>query len=528
MNDEQFKELYSRRSLALVTPTEKERNAFFHKCRKDIERRRNVFNELLAVGPLAALMCGSILIGLDENLNVVPLRESSFKQLILQTSQVFESLKPNQRRKLTHMNYETYIRMERGFQSFGTCICLATEHLHTPSLMKCMWNLKKWYVNHFIRKPDQALTYLKFLGKYCQALALDSDVPDIESYFPFVRHSANGQLTLTDLPFYGDLRFIKESIAQRARLGVEQVRTLVQISSVNRALPYPSLEQVKESIRNTVSIMTSNYRVSHTYLNMYRKAIMDYKGLISTMNHGRAPVTKTHVSVTSSSAYESTKSDGGRAFVAMARIKLLARRPVVLETLVNMQDLMDPYYGVPVDDLLISKVKQYFPNLLKDNGSPLLYGDILYTTTTSNDRLVGLEVIFEQIKSGFITNPPCLQRWLLWEASTNGYLLKRGQYNIEPSIQLEHGFFLYHKSTKGQLKFKLNKPVPVRLALSIESGMKTRLTTSSLAAVTTLLQPLRHIVDNYLSADPSLRVGIEEADKLWEVLKAYRKKNSPK
>jgi len=396
--------------------------------------------------------------------------------------------------------------------------------MYDRALINSIWALKKWYINHFLRKPDQALLYLKFLGKYCQALALGTEAPHLETYFPGVYHKG-GQSTITWLPFAGELDFISKSIIGKTAFEVEQIRQLAQIASLNRALPFPSIEQIKESVSTSVKTITTRPVVKPDILDKYNRTVHSYQEVLATFNGGQRPSNRSHVSAAAASSFESTRTEGGRANAVLNRIKLLAKAPVDLQELESIKNLMDPVYGIPATQLTIDLVRKYFPELKKDDNTFLKWGDILYTTTEMpRSGQIDIELLYQSIKKGNIVIPPQLQRWMLWEASTNGLLMDRGHYNHGPAVTMKWGFFLFTQEVKHKLKFTLDKPLPVRMALSVESGMKTRLVTSSLSAVTTLLQPLRHIVDNYMSADSTLRVGIEEADKLWESLKAYKRK----
>jgi hypothetical protein len=99
-----------------------------------------------------------------------------------------------------------------------------------------------------------------------------------------------------------------------------------------------------------------------------------------------------------------------------------------------------------------------------------------------------------------------------------------GTYNSK--FENRYGLLSFDKKFKGKIKFILTKTLTVKADVSIESALKTRLVTSCMASFAHLSQIPSNTLRDYFSQDPFLRVGFEEADKLWDVLKAYKKFNS--
>jgi len=102
-------------------------------------------------------------------------------------------------------------------------------------------------------------------------------------------------------------------------------------------------------------------------------------------------------------------------------------------------------------------------------------------------------------------------------------MLIREYGDYSPKPQFLHGIMFFDADN---VKFKLKRIPSVRADVSTEAGMKARLITAASAAFAHLSQlPANHMRD-WLSQDPFHRVGFEESDKLWEVLKTYRKKRN--
>lgn len=97
-----------------------------------------------------------------------------------------------------------------------------------------------------------------------------------------------------------------------------------------------------------------------------------------------------------------------------------------------------------------------------------------------------------------------------------------GHYSEQPTMTL--GIMSF--GTRN-IKFRLNvESLPVRAGLSVEKGLKTRLTTSAMTAFSHLSQLPANYMRETLSQDPFLKTGLDEPDKLWQVLKAYKSRSA--
>jgi hypothetical protein len=105
--------------------------------------------------------------------------------------------------------------------------------------------------------------------------------------------------------------------------------------------------------------------------------------------------------------------------------------------------------------------------------------------------------------------------------ASTGLVMELGGYDPPPMIH--HGVPVWDKPLTIKFEPNVDK-IPVRAGLSVEAGLKTRLTTACPAAFVQLSQLVSNRLRDHFSHDPFVRVGFEESDKLWEVLKAYDKR----
>jgi hypothetical protein len=102
--------------------------------------------------------------------------------------------------------------------------------------------------------------------------------------------------------------------------------------------------------------------------------------------------------------------------------------------------------------------------------------------------------------------------------ATCNELLKYGHY--EPKPVTDYPLLLWDTDTP--IRFVLDRIIPVRCSLSIELGMKSRLTTMAPAAFMQIGSYVRHICTNLLLNDRTLRIGFQTSYKLWELLKSLK------
>jgi len=483
-----------------------------HACsfRRRADRRRLKFDNLQTQGVLANLLVGGLLIGFNSG-GSVPFQSSTFYRETMESSQVFLDLPAHAQRRLLRADHAHYERIENAFTAFGANVMLAAPDSDDKELGLSLYKLKLWFIKFSLWNPDDAISYLKWLSKSCQTIALGKG--PIEGLSSFPGYNAKTGIVL-DTPFKGCLEFINKLFIERSvdpnrgrrQLMLEEYRALAQLAGISRALPYPSDRQIARSVEETLDLIYSEApKPSDTERKLYSEGLKRQLKIC-----GKPEVGRSHSSLTTSACLEHPRSEGGRGLNSMSEIKLFARLSFEPEHR-QFVELVDCFNETVIyAEALIWAEQTGF--MVNDRG--LTWGDIAY---------VRPEKLSEHIQ--YLTDwkfevPKQIGHIAALIASRD--MLQFGAYNREPVMA--PGSVPLFKGGHDPVEFLPSvRSIPVRAGLSIESGMKTRLITSAPAAITTVTQLIRHNVSGWLSNDPMLKIGFKEADKLWEVLKAYEK-----
>jgi len=487
-------------------PRSSEENSDAANWRHRSNTRANVYIELKKVGSLAVVSCGSLL-----NYSEVPYVENftsySRWRVTLESSNMFKAIRSERQQGiLRRAKVGPYKRMESALRSLGQMICLVVEDMEDPDLILGWAHLKRWAVeNGMGANQDSVIDSIKWLGKTAQAIFLQAEVAD-ENDFPIPRE--NGML----LPFCGPLKFISDLFFKRRERSdgftLEEARSLAQIGSVSRALPYPSTGQIVKSVVETMSVLTDpppppSRRALRVHTQSVMKILDRCKPTKSTM---------THMSLSSSGSLEASRTEGGRAGYLVKGVKSTSETIVSREKLSLLEgkiDCLGRQILHPVTSLLAVRLIDENPEVV------FKLGDVLYT-----EPLELAKAHKRRVESS--TAAPIALGWLMANSASVG-MLEYGSFDNEPELIL--GLLAFDQKWKGKVsKFHMReKSIPVKASLSIEAGMKTRLVTAAPACVTQIGQLVGNHVRLTLSTDPFMRIGFEEADKLWETLGAYRK-----
>jgi hypothetical protein len=472
--------------------------------RKRVQRQTAIDNELTKLGPLALLCSGGLLVAWRDNEVQRVKRQSRWRPTLIE-SPIFDQLDRYGKAHILRAEYEPYVRLELAINAIGQMICLSTTDLTDRELIAGFSDFKVWCINHAFKDEqslDDVIQYIKWLAKAAQSVFLKAKVPDEPELRP-VRQ--NGKI----IPFVGKLSFVSSLIQsgrRREELTSLKARALAQIASTNRALPYPSTTQIRKSIKDTVEAFTSTKSVSQNALNVHRIGLDAIRHSI-----GETAGKRTHSSLVNKGTVECSRANGGRSAFLVAAARSATDLPLVeeMEVLVGRRDqfgnvLIDPTTWQLAWMLLANR--QY-------NINPRL-GDILYLQP---------EEISDQwdyaLNKG--KRVPLHLAQILNNIASK-LVLSIGEYDKPHKIIC--GLLTFSKKLEP-IRFKIGKTIPTKADVSIESGLKARLTTSQMAAVAHLAQLPSNTMRAYLSKDPFCRVGFEESEKLWEVLKQYGKEN---
>eukprot|EP01083_Nonionella_stella_P228402 809497_1 len=151
------------------------------------------------------------------------------------------------------------------------------------------------------RTTDYWIEYLKWLGKSSQFVFLNEPVKLPER----IVQDEEGNL----LPFVGELSFIGDSIMNYQRrdkpFTYEEARKLSQIAQIPRGHCYPSREQQRNSIKETVETFTSQFTPSEPALARHKI------GLDKVFKRIPKRPKTSHVSMNTSGRLEASRAKGG-------------------------------------------------------------------------------------------------------------------------------------------------------------------------------------------------------------------------
>lgn len=472
--------------------------------RKRTQRQTAIDNELTKLGSLALLCSGGMLVAWRNNEVERVVRQSRWKPTMVE-SPLFDQLDRYGKAHILRAQYEPYVRLELAIQAFGQMICLSTTDLDDRELIKGFNEFKVWCVNQAFYSDeslDNVILYMKWLAKAAQSVFLKSQVPEEPELRPPRR---DGKI----LPFVGKLSFVSNFIQSGRRkelMSSTQARSLAQLANTNRALPYPSTRQIIQSVEDTVSAFTSEKNVTKEALKVHRIGMNSIRNSL-----GDTAGKRTHSSLVNKGTVECSRANGGRSafLVASARMSTDLHILEDMKVLTGRRDqfgnvLIDPTTWQLAMSLIASRDYKVRPTL----------GDILYVPPEE------LEDQWEYSLNQGKRVPKYLAQILNNIASK--LVLAIGTYDAPYHIIC--GLLTFDPKLQP-IRFKLEKIIPVKADISVESGLKTRLTTSQMAAVAHLAQLPSNTMRAYLSKDPFCRVGFEESEKLWEVLKQYRKES---
>jgi hypothetical protein len=359
-------------------------------------------------------------------------------------------------------------------------------------MLTAVWELKRWFLftGRTESGADLVCRYGKYLSKVCQALLLNTDVPEAEPGFP----SESIYDQVETLKFIGLM--IKQGRRQQDLTG-RGAFILAQMAQMGRAGPYPSQGMVKDAVKASLEYVSVKPSVlSDGVLARYRE------GLEAVRNRLRPPGKGVHVSLSGSGSVENPREDGGKGAYMADLARSFHDVDATHELLEELSGLHDCFGEIVFPDAVL----QLAVNRIA-SGNRVKIGDVAYVPVF---EFSGINFLEDRVPFG-------LAKILLHVAS--GDMLRFGSFDKKP-VKTCLGTPLFRE--KGIAKFVPNiSAIPVKASISIESAGKSRLVTSNPAAYTQLGQPLNHFMRQWLSQDPFCRIGFDEGDKLWELLKSY-------
>jgi hypothetical protein len=444
------------------------------------------------IGPLATLTQVSLIIGLEEDYTVRNLIVSPLKEEVLVSSRLYQVLNSNHQRLLRSLDKDVYDYIECAYRDFAAAFILADEQCNTKEYLTAFWTLKQWCIRKS-SEPEMVAGYLKYLLKIAQAVMLKTEMPEKLDFYP--------ERDIYD--FIPSLQFI----ADFRRYGVRDLRLhlhesyiLAQLASFNRAGPYPTHQEVSQDTYETIEMLLVQKPIDPEVRKNY------LGGLKQVFNRLHEPDSfRAHVSLSGSGSQEQSRSEGGKGCYLMNLVRDLCDQQVGPKELGETVGLKDCLGQLVVDP---DTARVWLTQMDK---RPVTWSQVLYVPPAR----ASLEVFTE----GELV-PYGLASIVVLVCSND--LLKFGYYNRK-IITNPTGMPLFHPKD-GIPEFQPTvSSIPVRAGVSIEAARKSRLITSAPAAYTEIGELINCFMRNWLSKDPFCRVGFEENDKLWEVLRIYRR-----
>jgi len=472
------------------------------------KRAKAINAELSKHGQLAVLAGGSLL-ECSLNGTVAPLTRHSRRRPTLEGSDVYSRLSVKAKSHIIRgLPSHDYKRLEFGFQAFGHMVCLAVIDTNNIVLVESLSHLKVWCVEHTSVNPkvnlDLILDYLKWLCKCSQAYLLRAPLPeepplpegaDIPVY--------NGNVC----PFIGELDvmndFIQTGVVRKHEAPLRTLNMVSQLANGPRSLPYPSKRQSVESIVKTMETIQSKPDIDPTTIKRYRK------GLNILQSRAGMPRNKrTHCSLTGTGSVELSRSKGGRGRVLVLQARKAADL-VIRDEHVSMVSKYDQFGNTIIDPLVWALFKRSDQSKFVRK---LTLGDILFCNVQD------FTFMRQSAMRGTVVVPKRLGDLLNNAASI--FMLTIGHYDGAYNTD-----FNVLQFEEARTKFHLTGPIKVKAEVSLEAGMKTRLITCASVGFAHISSLTCNHLKDHLSKDPFTRVGFEESEKFWEVLKQYKKRH---
>lgn len=464
-----------------------------------VTHRRDVYERLKGTDSLTHLSLSSILCGMEKDGTIQNLEEDSRSRRVHESSYMNRVTTKYVLRRVRKAPTAVYQRVEEAYRSYMLTVCMAVKEGDYRKTVEPFNDLKIWCYKQIgtDASADRVTVYLKWLCKLCQTMLAGNQLDSGESWFPkFFEEKV-------PIPFDGELRFLRDIYREgkmTRALTIREFDTLAQMGNGTRALPYASHAQAKESIQKTIDVIATSKRISESDREAYRQGLRMTKERLGKVEF------KTHVSLSNSGCLEFSRADGGKQAYLISQVKLL---------------------NVP-----IAECKQYVGKI--DHLRSVLIDPVVYDYfLTKRPETSALQVFFleqenmfshlERVKEQGNGAPPFdFGRCILLACSVS--LRQHGSFN---EIDLNDRIPYFEPDVKPKFKYD-GKPIPTKGSTVTEAAMKTRLITTTWAAKAQLEQSLNHVLRQWFSTDPFLRIGFEEPDKLYNLLRSYRAmKRSP-
>lgn len=416
---------------------------------------------------------------------------------------------------------------------------------HDNELYSCVLKFKKWFVSNYFRglyidergKPhapnhSKTVSLIKKLSAWVSYYSAFSPERNIRPKViaPIPGGSENG---FQILPLFGG------HLAEWARPWLlkpkkHNVFVMSQMLSFSRALPTPPKEELDRVSFETIDHLTSTPSVGAKLVELYEEATTFLTSIMDRMS------TRSHCSITSSGSYEHTSEEGGNAMTVTSGVRELLGKNLQEIFVENPDcDLFDPFgrkvlsrdlinslweYPIPIGYFLyrdfvnhhqglVSKVLPAHANKLGLWSVTTHKGkDTMSSWVPPKEHGVNKEIVREQGDDGLLYNHLLGEEVLLWAFTC---ALAYGKFSRDP-VSINIALF---RDGLFPITWEQSVPVPCQFMALAEPGWKSRPLTKNCAWVNILQSSLRHAIDESISGDPRIGLGLTSAYALWDALK---------
>jgi hypothetical protein len=471
------------------------------------------------MGAIALLASGGLLQGnytfAYDGIKIAPVYPVPGTRTNLMEFEIYRSMADCSRAKLKRMEHVQWNMLKKTWSGFCQSLSLRINDLNDKDTFLGLYDMKCWFISLGSINPEAACKYIKFVCDLLIQVGMgntkelfESDIPD---FYPGV---CEGKINDPLGRFFrGEL----SHIAKRAyrlynsrehylpRPSYAEMCTICQIAVGKRASAHPSNKMIRSNIEDTITLLKEKPWIDPTVLNAYASALS-----LVTLHTGENFGSDEHISFNSSSRYDYSRSNmGSIAWAHKAMSKLTEW--VEIESLEALSNVVD-MFGRPIVTKEALKLTKLYINYDCFGFAifPLIFFLYWKPNLTTN-----AEIDFIQVEERICD-------------SQNGDIPSIGDVLLALCAHdMTHdGCFTHPITTICGIPtfpeapgYAMLRPSPMRVSLSVESGLKLRLITASRTVWGVLSQPLRHACYKALRKDESLRIGFSENYKLWEFLK---------
>jgi hypothetical protein len=400
-------------------------------------------------------------------------------------------------------------------------ILIILKDLEDKVLYEDLLQLKAWYVNAIADEQDSlGRNYLKAIKDRCFVLCfgVQQEEHKIEPRFP---HRC-GENTKDFLYFFsGHLSWIRDrnilyenSGAQLPRPAFQQVQDLVQIAVGSRSDYYGNATEAQDAYEDVVDIVESAVPVSEDSYRAYEEAIAITANRFKSLQVGSSSGF-THMSVSGSSTLGFPRSKWGRIGYHNKAYGLLPDR-VSLEDLRSLEGKFD-YLGRTILDSSILTALNCLEEAKLLEDEDFSFRHLAYIRADidpeSIDFVSKCQAFYRWYWAQSLTSPPESLGDLCLLSMTKDVLT---DVSVTPASTEE--FLGIPVFSQRDLHYFLMSTLETKASIVTETSRKFRVSTVTKPWFTTITAIVCHVTRDVMSCDATLRMGFQEAHKVWKFI----------